>query len=109
MPAVQAGSEAGLELLPLVLWSRLRADGEAAVLGRPLPGALLESRLSAASAHAVYALLPVVPPESAPEMEGARQHGDVCLLRLGSLWIVLGVLSLVREGAAQAVILRYRP
>ena len=64
--------EAGLEILPVVLRSRVRADNESPILGHALSGTLLPFSLFAKRAHAIHAVLSVVPAEGPAHVEGPR-------------------------------------
>ncbi len=90
-----ARHEARLALLRVVLRPQLRALQQARVQRPSLHRALSEPGLHAQSADAVHALLPVVPPQSAAQVENRRLGQTLSPLRLGRGGRLLEPLPLV--------------
>ena len=103
LPALQAGNEDGLAILPVVLWTCGEPRCQAALLGHALFGALCKSSLHREGAHAVHALLPLVPAQGPARLEDRGGEGPLRGLWLGRAPRLLGPLRVVWSFGQKAI------
>ena len=95
--ALQTGEEPRLDLLSLVLWSRLSEGVQAKLQGYLIHRPVFEPCVPTAIARALHALLPLVSPPGSTTLEDRRLEAPVQQMPLGRPPRVLALLPLVRE------------